>query len=242
MNLKGQWALVTGAAKRIGRSIALEFARHGCHVFLHYHQSKKEAFETADRIRSLGRQAEAFTLDLTDTGSVCRWIKNHPAILEKTGILIHSASLFFPTDIDSDSEKTNSLDAIHRKSPLMLSRAFAQSGQKQRARCIINITDAMIENPYSGYADYFISKAALQEQTRTLSIEYAPHTRVNAVAPGCILFPDNYDDSRKEDLLNGVPLKREGTPEDIANACIFLAQQEYITGQTLKVDGGRSLI
>lgn len=241
MKHKQEWVLVTGGAKRIGRAIALAFAQEGYSILLHYHRSSLEAQQTVEQIRTLGCQAASFQLDLTDIKAVRHWIEKNPPLLQKIKTIIHSASLFYPSDSKQSIEARNAFHTIHCESPLLISRSFAECISAISSRSIINITDAMIEKPYPGYADYFISKAALQEQTRTLSVEYAPHLRVNAVAPGCILFPDDYDDSKKSALLRGVPLRREGTPEDIANACVFLAQQEYITGQTLKVDGGRSL-
>lgn len=241
MDLKDKWVLVTGAAKRIGQAIAIEFAKQGCHVLLHYHHSESSAKKTASQIKSLGRKVELLSLDLTNSTIVHDWAQQNATSLQKLSVLVHSASLFYPTHSTSSEASKRSLYVIHSESPLALSRAFSEGRDASRPGVIINITDAMIEKPYPQYVDYFISKGALQEQTRALSIEYAPHVRVNAVAPGCVLFPEDYDEDRKKTLLQSVPLKREGTPQDIANACVFLTKHEYITGQTLKVDGGRSL-
>jgi len=239
MELKTKKVLVTGGAKRIGRAIALAFAREGCGIALHYHRSREEAERTREEIAAFGVRCDLLSCDLTDLKAVRAMLEAESKIVEQVSVLVNSASLFYPNVSRCEDEK---LFAIHYEAPLCLSRAVGLRLKEHGENgAIINITDAMLRRPVAGYENYFASKAALENLTRALSVELAPTVRVNAVAPGCILFPDGYSEERQKAILEKIPLKRKGEPEDIAQACVFLAKVDYVNATTLAVDGGRSL-
>jgi len=236
MELQGKTALVTGGAKRIGRAIALGFAKEGCNILLHYHTSKHEAQSLRDEIVSIGTSCDIAQCDFTDIKATQIWIQKNHELLNKVSILINSASIYAP-DADPDS-----LLSIHYHVPKLLSQYMgSQIKRSQSEGVIVNITDAMLKRPSEKLMDYFASKNALDHLTRTLALELGPEVRVNSVAPGCILFPEGYSDEQKKKILDKIPVRKQGSPDDIATACVFLAKSDYINATTLVVDGGRSL-
>ncbi len=242
MNIRGKKALVTGGAVRIGREIALSLARKGAHILLHYGKSKSEAEKTAADIRALGANCDLFSADLSKSKDVLILIDQ---IKSKTGaidILVNSASLFYKTPIDKVKESDfDALMDVNLKAPFLLSLEFgkqmAQSGGK-----IINIADWSGFRPYKNYGPYCASKGGLITLTKSLARDLAPKVYVNAIAPGPVMPPVDMSDAEKEAVAQQTILRRWGSAQDIANAAVFLLENDFINGTVLVVDGGRSLV
>ena len=237
--LEGKCALVTGAARRIGRAISLALAREGSDVAVHYSHSEREAVELAAEIESLGVRAVALGADLADPDQLAGLIERAREALGTIEILVNNASIF-----PSDTLETVDLAGLERNieinawAPLVLTRALA--AQSERGH-VINLLDSRVSGFDHTHAAYILSKHVLSAITRTAAIELAPGIAVNGIAPGLILPPAGKDEQYVERLAQTVPLKRSGAPEDIAAAVVYLATSEFVTGETIYVDGGRHL-
>ena len=236
-------ALVTGAARRVGRAIALELARAGCDVAVHCWRSMKEAEQVADEIRALGRRAIVVSADLLDMDAPARIVDEVVRGLGRLDVLVNNASVFEKTPLDeADASTWDRVLRINVVAPALLSRAAAPVMRSAGAGCIINLTDILADRPIARYGPYCASKAAFTNLTRMLALELAPEITVNAIAPGIAVFPDDYDEEIRKRLTAKVPLQRTGSPEEIAALVRFLITQgNYITGQIIAVDGGMSL-
>jgi NAD(P)-dependent dehydrogenase (short-subunit alcohol dehydrogenase family) len=237
--LEGKSALVTGAARRIGRAIALALAREGANVAVHYSRSEREAVELAAEIERLGVRAVALGADLADPDELAGLVERAREALGTIEILVNNASIF-----PSDTLETLDLAGLERNieinawAPLVLTRALA--AQSERGH-VINLLDSRVSGFDHTHAAYILSKHVLSAITRTAAIELAPGIAVNGIAPGLILPPAGKDEQYVERLAQTVPLKRSGAPEDIAAAAVYLATSEFVTGETIYVDGGRHL-
>jgi pteridine reductase len=237
--LDGAVALVTGAAKRLGRAIALALAADGADVIVHYNRSEVEATALAADIRRLGRQAWPLAADLADVDQADQLIDRAASLAGRVGILVNNASIF-PTGRITEAPVDDFLAnlQVHAIAPLLLSRRFAAQAEDGH---IVNMLDSRIHDYDREHAAYHISKRALFTLTRMLALELAPHVAVNAVAPGLILPPAGEDESYLQRLASTNPLNRYGDAEDIADAVRFLLGSRFITGQVIYVDGGRHL-
>jgi len=237
--LEGRNALVTGAARRIGRAISLALAREGANVAVHYSGSKREAVELAAELEGLGVQTVTLRADLSDPEELAGLVDRAREALGTIEILVNNASIF-----PSDTLETVDLEGIERNleinawAPLVLTRAFA--AQCERGH-VINLLDSRVAGFDRTHAAYILSKHVLSAITRATALELAPGIAVNGIAPGLILPPAGKDEEYVDRLAQTVPLKRRGTPEDIAAAAVFLATSEFVTGETIYVDGGRHL-
>jgi len=237
--LEGKSALVTGAARRIGRAISLALAREGANVAVHYSSSEREVAELAAEIESFGVQAVALRADLSDPDELAGLVDRAREALGAIEILVNNASIF-----PSDTLETVDLEGLERNleinawAPLVLTRAFA--AQSERGH-VINLLDSRVSGFDHTHAAYIFSKHVLSAITRTTALELAPGIAVNGIAPGLILPPAGKDEEYVDRLAQTVPLKRRGSPEDIAAAAVFLATSEFVTGETIYVDGGRHL-
>lgn len=253
MQLEGTVALVTGGAKRVGRAIVLELAGGGCDVGIHYHTSRDEAERLAAEVADLGRRAVTIRADLNDPACWAGIVEETVSRLERLDILVNNAAIFPGHGSDGveafDPDLWERIHRINLLAPMALSR-FAKghldpASRFHRSRdsgCIINLCDAASDRPGPGHLGYFASKAALAALTKGLARAMAPGVRVNGVAPGIAVFPDDYDEETRRRLTDVVPLKREGSPKDVAKAVRFLVEHgDYITGEIMAVDGGRSL-
>ena len=243
----GKTILITGAAKRVGRSIAHELHASGANVIIHY-RAAQDAAETLAAELNEQRDRSAITLqaDLLDLRALDQLIASALSTFGRLDALINNASSFFPTPIGKIDEKAwDDLVGSNFKAPLFLSQAAAPALRATRG-CIINIVDIHGERPLAGYPLYSAAKAALIGLTRALAIELAPEVRVNGVAPGPILWPDaetegQFDAEARERIINHTLLKHEGSPLDVARTVRFLVTDaSYITGQIINVDGGRT--
>jgi NAD(P)-dependent dehydrogenase (short-subunit alcohol dehydrogenase family) len=237
MELNGARALVTGAAVRVGREIALELARAGASVSLHYRSSEEAARETAAAIRALGVDCELVRGDLADAGETERVAE---AALD-ADVLVNSASVFPRTPLpDADAATFDGILAVNLRAPFLLARRIGLAMKERGRGAIVNVADWAAKRPYEGYLPYCISKAGLVAATEGLARALAPEVRVNTVAPGPVLWPEGLSDAAKETVLSKTPLGRPGTPGDVARAVRFLVEgSDFVTGAFLTVDGGR---
>jgi len=236
--------LITGAAKRIGKEIALSFFNKGWDIVIHYNSSKVEAEALAFKMNSeRSNSAMLIQANLDDANEVEKLAKK---ILSKNGTidaLINNASTFYPTPIGTFSEENwNALMGSNLKAPLFLIQSLQKELEKNKG-FIINVTDINVDKALINHSIYLAAKSGLQTITKALAKELAPYIRVNAIAPGAILEPPNteWTPEQKNNIINAVPMKRMGTEKDIVDAAIYLSEAEYVTGQILNIDGGKSL-
>jgi len=232
MLLSGKTALVTGGARRVGRAIVEELARAGCRVVVHYNGSADDAHALE---RSLAGSAVLAQADLRDRDAAGRLVAAAGAPLD---ILVNSAAGYARTPLATmDDGAWDDLIALNLSAPMRLMREAARAG----VASIVNIVDVAAWQPWAHWSAYATSKAALLHLSRCLAVELAPRTRVNCVAPGTVIFPDDWDEARRARQLAKVPLGRAGAPADVARAVRFLCEEDYLTGACIPVDGGAGL-
>jgi pteridine reductase len=242
-------ALVTGAARRVGQAIAKALHEAGFRVAIHCHQSLSQAHQLANELNAI-RNDSALVIqgDLSTTTAPEAIIQAVTQWADALHVLVNNASLFVPSELSTEtSSGTPSgyelLYAVNVFAPWRLSLA-ARPWLTKTCGNIINITDIHAEKPLKGYAEYCQTKAALTMQTKALAREFAPHIRVNAIAPGAVVWPEAHNalsPQAKEKIIQATPLKKHGHPEYIAQAVLSLITNPFITGQILSVDGGRSI-
>ena len=243
--MQGKVVLITGGAKRVGAAICRRLHGAGADLMLHYRASAGEARLLQAELNGIrGDSVALVQADLLELAQL-------PALVERTlgtygrlDALVNNASSFHPTPIgEIDAADWDDLMGTNLKAPLFLSQAAAPALRKAHG-AIVNITDIHADRPLKNYVVYSAAKAGLAGLTRSLARELAPEVRVNAVAPGPILWPDDdqFDELSRQRIVSQTPLKREGTPEDIARAVHFLLYDApYVTGETIAVDGGRHI-
>jgi len=231
-------ALVTGASKRIGRAIALSLADNGYNIVVHYNNSKDEAFLLCGEIEKKHVEAWPVRADLGKPEGAKKLVDQSLRTCGSLSLLVNNASIFPQADLDDITLPEFNLNMlVNAWAPLCLSRAFAKSA---KLGAIVNILDARRPGQDLAHVAYSLSKYTLEGITRLCAAQFAPNIRVNAVAPGLILPPAGKDLSYLEKLKDRVPLKSYGDPRDIADAVVFLAKSNFITGEILHVDGGRN--
>ena len=238
----GKLALITGSAKRIGAAIAVHFARSGYDLIIHYNNSESEAKQVVKTIEEMGREVIMIKADLEkELDAFIVQVSNSTLVKKRGGIdvLINSASKYEKMQFnETTSELWDSMHAINSKVPYFLTQGLLIN-LKNVNGCVINMVDTSYHQPWKYYSNYCASKASLYNQTMSLSQELAPDVRVNGIAPGAIIFPEWIDEEEKQTILGQIPMKREGTVEEIAQTALFLANgPTYITGQIIGVDGG----
>ena len=235
---------ITGAAKRIGKEIALTFKELGWNIIIHYNSSKNDADNLADQINKDNPNSARTVQGNLDVKEDIEKILNEVSeIFPTINLLVNNASTFYPTPIDEISEDHwEKLIGSNLKGPLFLIQGLKEK-LKASNGSIINITDTNLTKGVANYSIYSAAKAGLEAITKGLARELAPEIKVNAIAPGAMLEPPDvtWTEEQKNKVIENIPLKRMGSEKDIANAVKFLAYSEYITGQVIKVDGGRSL-
>jgi pteridine reductase len=243
-SLENHVALITGAARRIGAAIARTLHAQGANVAIHYRGSAEEAADLTDELNSQrADSATSYAADLTDMAGLNTLVEDVVAWRSRLDILVNNASSFYPTPVGEITEdQWDDLIGTNLKAPLFLSQAAVPSLREARG-VIINIVDVHSQRPLRDHTVYGPSKAGLAMLTRSLAKDLAPEVRVNGVSPGAILWPENgMSGATKDAILEQVPLGRPGTPDDVANAVLFLAKEaDYVTGQIIAIDGGRSI-
>ena len=239
MDLSGRLAIVTGGAVRIGRVIAVHLAGRGCDVVVHYHTSADEAERVAASVRETGRRAVTVSADLAGPTEATDRIFAAAADLGTPSLLVNSAAIFEKgTAEDTTDDSWDRHLAINLSAPFHLTRRFAKAAGGAGG-CVVNIADWRAERHPAGNLAYTVSKSGLFALTRVAAQDLAPRIRVNAIAPGPILPPPGMPESVLEPVIASLPMKRQGTPEEIARAVAYLAESEYVTGTMLHVDGGQ---
>jgi pteridine reductase len=243
--VQGKTVLITGGAKRVGAAICRRLHSAGANLMLHYRSSAGEARLLQAELNHLRSNSVALIqADLLDLPKLPSVVEQTLSTYGRLDALVNNASTFFPTPIGEVTEGNwHDLIGTNLQVPLFLAQAAAPSLRKSMG-AIVNLSDIHAERPLKNYVVYSIAKAGLEGLTRSLARELAPEVRVNAIAPGPILWPDDesFDELSRQRIISHTPLKREGTPDDIARAVHFLlADANYITGETLNVDGGRNM-
>lgn len=244
--LEGKVALVTGGAHRLGAAIARLLHAQGMNLVIHYLSSEAAAHALQDELHA--ERPDSVMLVRGDLNHSEKLLKNlvfeTVESFERLDVLVNNAARFYPTPVGQASEEQwNDLVGTNLKAPFFLSQA-AHPHLKRAGGCIINIADIYGERPLSDHAIYSIAKAGLIMLTKSLAREFGPEVRVNAIAPGMILWPETgLDEMSKQRIVSRTPLKRSGETDDVARAALFLIRDAgFVTGQVLVVDGGRWVV
>lgn len=231
-------ALVTGAGRRLGRAIAVALGGRGMRVAVHYHETDSGARDTVRDIVAAG--GEGFTIrgDLRRAGAPARLIDDAIAQLGSLDVLVNSAAVMIRTPFEEVTEDVwDDILALNLRAPFFCAQAAAP--RMRDGGIIVNIADLAAFEPWTGYIPHGASKAGVVYITRALAKRLAPRLRVNAIAPGAVLLPDDWSANDAEHLVQTTPLARIGSPDDVTQALLYLIDADYVTGQTLIVDGGR---
>jgi len=241
MKLHGRVALVTGAAKRLGRHVALRLAAEGADVAVHYGKSAVEAQQLVAEMEKLARRSHAFSAELTSVREIETLVSNVAAYFGRLDVLVNTAANFLETQFGATTEATwdASLDT-NLRAPFFLSQAAAPHLRTSGHGVIVNFADIGGLLGWTDFLPHSISKAGIIMMTRGMAKALAPDVRVNAIAPGTISMPGDPPEWQK-DYIRRAPLHRTGRPDEIADAVMYLISAEFLTGHTLVLDGGRTL-
>jgi pteridine reductase len=243
-SLAGRCALITGAAKRLGASIARALHGAGANVVIHYHGSEAQAHELANALNSQrAGSAHLVSSDLLNAARMPDLVAHAVTAFGGLDILVNNASTFYPTPLGSITlGQWDDLIGTNLKAPLFLAQAAAPQLRKRQG-LIINMVDIHAQRPLPDHTVYCVAKAGLVMLTRSLARELGPEVRVNGIAPGPVLWPEaGAEESLKQEIIGKTALKRMGSPDDIARAALFFAiESPFVTGQILAIDGGRSI-
>jgi pteridine reductase len=240
-SLVGRVALVTGAGRRVGRAIALSLGKRGMRVVVHYNGAREGADETVRLIREAGGDAESIQSDLSDPAAPDALIDSVLASHRTLGALVNSAAMMLRTPVGEVTvAEWDSMFALNVRAPFFLSQRAAPALAAARGS-IVNIADLAAFESWPAYVPHGMTKAAVVQMTRAMARALAPGVRVNAVAPGVVLLPDGWSEDEAEHLRSTTPLRRLGSPEDVAQAVVFLLEARYVTGEVIRVDGGRHI-
>jgi len=242
--LAGKSVLITGAARRVGATIARTLHAHGANILIHHRASAAAARELAASLNAARRGSAAVAqAELRETSAPAALVQRAVSEFGRLDVLVNNASSFYPTPVGEITESHwDDLIGSNLKAPLFLSQAAAPQLRRTHG-LIVNIVDIHARRPLKRYTVYCITKAGLAMLTRSLARELGPDVRVNGIAPGPVLWPeDEIEPALKEEIIERTALKRLGSPEDVASAVLFFASDAaYVTGQILIVDGGRSI-
>jgi NAD(P)-dependent dehydrogenase (short-subunit alcohol dehydrogenase family) len=243
MELSGRTALVTGAAVRVGRACAHGLARAGARVVVHYHHSAGEAETLVRAIRGDGGEAVALAADLSRPDEVERLAGEAESAFGGVDVLVNNASVFPPERLDEvDEALWDRTMAVNLRAPFFLTKFLGARMRARGAGVIVNLADLAGVQAWSAYAAHSISKAALIHLTRVAARSLAPEVRVVAIAPGTVLPPESLSPREVESLAARTPLLRNGSPDDVVGALLYLVGADFVTGDVLVLDGGRTLL
>ena len=243
MELEGKVALVTGAAKRLGRSLALALAERGAEVAVHYHASEREAHELLAQLKRAGGKPIAVPGDVSRAADVDRIVEAAMQAFGRIEILINCAAVFYRTPFATLTEADwDRVVGVNLKGPFLLCRRVGEIMLRQGRGKILNLADIGGMKVWAEYLFYSVSKAGLIALTQGLAKALAPAVQVNAIAPGAVLLPEDTSPEDRDRALRRIPLGRLGSPEDIVRAALYLLESDFVTGEVLSVDGGQRLI
>jgi len=239
VDLRGRVALVTGAGRRVGRALAVGLGTQGMQVAVHYHASDRGARETADLVARAGGTATLFSADLTSLDAPEQLARDVVGRLGALDVLVNSSAVMERTPLgEVTATAWDAMMALNLRAPFLLAQAAAPH-LSQRQGAIVNIADLAAFETWPAYIPHGISKAGVVYMTRALARALAPGVRVNAVAPGAVLLPDGWTEDDAARLRESTPLARLGSPQDVVDAMLYLLHSDYVTGETVIVDGGR---
>jgi pteridine reductase len=239
MDLDGRVAIVTGAGVRVGRALAVALGGRGVRVAVHYNGSREGADETVAAIEAAGGQASAFQGNLADAAVPRRLVDDVVRHFGALDVLVNSAAVMVRTPFDEvTAEQWDSIFALNLRAPFFMAQAAARA-MRERGGAMVNIADLAAFETWPAYVPHGISKSGVVNLTRSLARVLAPTIRVNAIAPGTVLLPERWDPGAAEHLRTTTPLQRQGSPDDVAGAMLYLLDADYVTGETIIVDGGR---
>ena len=243
MNLNGKVALVTGGAKRVGKAIVLALAARGCKLVVHYHTSQTEAEETVRELLVSGHDALALQADITQEVEVDRMIEAAVTRFGRIDVLVNNAAVFFRTPVDTVTiEDWEQVMNVNLTGTFLCAHKIGLRMRQWGWGHIINMADVAGLRPWADYIPYSVSKACVLTFTQGLAMELAPQVMVNAVVPGPVLFQEGTPAEVQQREINKTLVKRAGTPEEVAQVVVFVAESDYSTGSVFHVDGGRALI
>jgi pteridine reductase len=239
MELGGRVAVVTGAGHRLGRAIAVALGARGMRVGVHFNRTADGAVETARLVGEAGGEAALFAADLTDGEAPARLVDEVVARFGALDVLVNSAAVMERTPVGEVTvAEWDAMFALNLRAPFFASQAAA-AAMGERGGAIVNIADLAAFETWTAYVPHGITKAGVVQMTRALAHALAPRVRVNGVAPGVVLLPDGWPEDAGEQLRRTTPLARHGSPEDVVRAVLYLLDADFVTGETLLVDGGR---
>lgn len=244
MEIKGKVAIVTGSAKRVGKSIALALAQRGAHVIIHYKSSEDHAYSTVETIKSYGVESYAFSGDLSSPAEAASLVHKTLRHFPTVDILVNSASIYERTPLARITEKEwdKHLDT-NLKGAFFIAQAAARVMLKQKSGKIVNIIDSDVHRPYKEYLPYLVSKTGMVGLTQCLAMELAPHVQVNGVSPGPVLMQPHWGSNIVKAIIKTTPLGRIGQPEDVANTVLFCIEgTDFMTGAIIPIDGGQHIL
>jgi NAD(P)-dependent dehydrogenase (short-subunit alcohol dehydrogenase family) len=243
MNPAGKVALVTGGARRVGRALSLALADAGADVIVNYNRSAEEAEKVAREIESRGRRALAYQADVSVRQDVAQMVQEAGTAFGRLDILVNSAATFESAPfLDITEADWDHVLATNLKGPFLLTQAAAPLLSAHNDGIVINIADLSAFQPWPSYAHHAVSKAGLVHLTRVAARALGPAIRVNCIAPGTVLPPEGYTGIGSDGTSDRRIVTPAGTPEDVARALLYLVESNFVTGQTLVVDGGRLLL
>jgi pteridine reductase len=241
MELRGKVALVTGGGRRVGKALALALARRGAIVAVHYNESEAGARDVVAAIARDGGRAQSFGADLTDNELAAKLPDNVAAAFGRLDVVVNSAAVMIRTPFGEVTATVwDEIFALNLRAPFLISQAAAPHLKRAKG-AIVNIADLAAFETWPGYIPHGLTKSGIVHMTKSLARILAPEVRVNAIAPGTVLLPDDWSDKDAAHLDETTPLKRQGSPDDVAATMLFLLDADYITGETIVVDGGRRI-
>jgi pteridine reductase len=239
MELAGKVALVTGAGRRVGRAIAVALGSRGMQVAVHFNASEKEAAESVRLVEDAGGTARSVGMDLSEPDTPARLVDWTARTFGAIDVLVNSAAVMLRMPFgEVTPEQWEAVMSLNLRTPFFLAQAAAPH-LRSRHGAIVNIADLAAFETWPGYLPHGISKAGVVYLTRALARVLAPEVRVNGIAPGSVLLPDNWNEEDASRLNRTTPLERLGSPADVTRTLLFILDSDYLTGETIIVDGGR---
>jgi pteridine reductase len=239
MELRGRTALVTGAGHRVGRAIAVALGARGMRVAVHYNATADGARDTVRQIGEAGGEADLVSADLTRPDAATELISSVVETFGTLDVLVNSAAVMVRTPFgEITAEQWDAMMALNLRAPFFLAQAAAPHLRASRG-VVVNIADLAAFETWPAYVPHCISKSGVVTMTRALARVLAPEVRVAAIAPGTVLLPDNWDRESADHMRDTTPLRRNGSPDDVTKTVLFILDSDYLTGETIIVDGGR---